>query len=234
VTQYSLFDENLEGRDFAKPVGAGETAVPMTTSSLGTAAPESDEDKATRMARVREPALVCTRCDLSRTRNHVVFGEGNVESPLVLVGEGPGENEDATGRPFVGRAGVLLDEVLKENGMNRGHVYICNVLKCRAANLENGRWINRPPRVDEAAACRGWLDAQLEIVRPLVIVCIGGPAANSLIHPSFAITRERGIWFNNSPLRAMDHGDAAPGLRAAPLRSRLRCGASTPDWLLRP
>ena len=94
---------------------------------------------------------------------------------------------------------MLLDEVLKENGMNRGHVYMCNVLKCRAANLENGRWMNRPPRVDEAAACRAWLDAQLEIIRPLVIVCIGGPAANALIHPSFAITRERGIWFNNSP-----------------------------------
>lgn len=199
MTQYSLFDENLEGRDFGKSAEGVETAAPVPQSSATAATPVSDEDKATRMARVREPALVCTRCDLAKTRNHVVFGEGNVASPLVLVGEGPGENEDATGRPFVGRAGVMLDEVLKENGMNRGHVYICNVIKCRAANFENGRLMNRPPRVEEAAACRGWLEAQLEIVRPLVIVCIGSPAANALIHPGFAITRERGIWFNNSP-----------------------------------
>src|SRR5438876_5028232 len=124
------------------------------------------EDRKARMAQLREPALVCTKCDLAQTRTHVVFGEGNVEAPLVLVGEGPGETEDATGRPFVGRAGVLLDEALRENGMNRGHVYICNVLKCRAANFEGGRWVNRPPRVDETAACRGWLEAQIEIIRP--------------------------------------------------------------------
>ena len=151
------------------------------------------------MAAVREEAVVCTRCELSETRTHVVFGEGNVNTPLVLVGEGPGANEDATGRPFVGRAGKLLDEVLAENGMKRQHVYICNVLKCRAALMENGRLKNRPPRVEEAAACRAWLDTQLAIIRPLVIVCLGSPAANAVIHANFAITRERGQWFSNSP-----------------------------------
>src|SRR5947209_9561940 len=151
------------------------------------------------MARLQGPALVCTRCELSQTRTHVVCGEGNVDAPLVLVGEGPGETEDATGGPVVGRAGVLLDEALRENGMNRGHVYICNVVKCRAANFERGRWVNRPPRVEEAAACRDWLQSQLEIIRPLVIVCVGGPAANALIHSGFAITRERGQWFTETP-----------------------------------
>jgi len=141
----------------------------------------------------------CPRCELSETRTHVVFGEGNVNTPLVLVGEGPGETEDATGRPFVGRAGKLLDEVLAENGMKRQHVYISNVLKCRAALMEDGRLKNRPPRVEEAAACRAWLDTQLGIIQPMVILCLGSPAANALIHPNFAITRERGQWFTNSP-----------------------------------
>jgi DNA polymerase len=157
------------------------------------------EERIERMAAVREAALICTRCELSQTRTHVVFGEGNVITPLVLVGEGPGETEDATGRPFVGRAGKLLDEALAENGMTRGHVYICNVLKCRAAMMENGRLKNRPPRVEEAAACRSWLETQLAIICPSVILCLGSPAANALIHPNFAITRERGQWFTNSP-----------------------------------
>jgi uracil-DNA glycosylase family 4 len=201
VTQYSLFDDNLEAKEFrAEAERASAEAVEApgepTAPDAGT---EAAEDKTAQMAQLREPALVCTKCDLSLTRTHVVFGEGNVEAPLVLVGEGPGETEDATGRPFVGRAGVLLDEVLRENGMNRGHVYICNVLKCRAANLENGRWMNRPPRVEETAACRGWLEAQLRIIRPLVIVCIGGPAAGLLIRPGFPITRERGRWFTDNP-----------------------------------
>jgi DNA polymerase len=157
------------------------------------------EEREARMAAVQAEALVCTRCELSQTRTHVVFGEGRVNSPLVLVGEGPGETEDATGRPFVGRAGKLLDEVLAENGMTRQHVYICNVLKCRAALAENGRLKNRPPRVEEAAACRGWLDTQLRVIQPTVILCLGSPAANALIHPNFAITRERGQWFHQSP-----------------------------------
>jgi DNA polymerase len=117
----------------------------------------------------------------------------------VFVGEGPGENEDATGRPFVGRAGKLLDEVLQRNGMNRAHVYISNVLKCRAANLERGRWLNRPPQPDEISSCQPWLEEQVGIIRPLVLVCIGAPAANTIIHKGFRIMSERGRWFTTSP-----------------------------------
>jgi uracil-DNA glycosylase len=148
---------------------------------------------------VRASALGCTRCELSRTRTNVVFGEGNPGAPLVFVGEGPGENEDATGRPFVGRAGKLLDEVLLRNGMTRNHVYICNVLKCRAADLVGGRWNNRPPAPEEISACNPWLEEQLRILKPLVVVAIGGPAANALIHKGFRISSERGRWFTNAP-----------------------------------
>jgi len=126
----------------------------------------------------------------------VVFGEGNPEAPLVFVGEGPGQNEDATGRPFVGRAGILLDECLRENGMTRKHVYICNVLKCRACVIEGGRVKNRAPRSDETDACHGWLDLQLRARNPLVIVCLGGPAASSLIHSGFRMMSGRGQWFD--------------------------------------
>lgn len=159
----------------------------------------SPEEKEARMAQVRERALVCVRCPLAQTRTKVVFGEGNVASPLVFVGEGPGETEDATGRPFVGRAGKLLDEVLRENGMTRSHVYICNIVKCRAASFEEGRWKNRPPRVEEVEACREWLRAQLRIIQPIVIVCLGAPAANEIIHKNFRMTQERGRWFTTSP-----------------------------------
>jgi uracil-DNA glycosylase family 4 len=152
------------------------------------------ESKEERLARVAEPAYVCTACDLSATRNKVVFGEGNPNAPLVFVGEGPGQNEDATGRPFVGRAGVLLDECLRENGITRKHIYICNVIKCRACLMEAGRIKNRPPRPDEIEACSPWLDQQLTIIRPLVVVCLGAPAANLLIHKNFRMTQERGQW----------------------------------------
>ncbi|GBC93607.1 hypothetical protein HRbin15_02107 [bacterium HR15] len=146
---------------------------------------------------VEQRAKVCIACHLAQTRTHVVFGEGNPRSPLVLVGEGPGEQEDLTGRPFVGRAGALLDRALREAGMGRQHVYICNIIKCRAFTIENGRARNRPPTADEIQACTPWLDAQLTIIRPLVIVCLGGPAASVIIHKNFRIMQERGQWFTS-------------------------------------
>lgn len=149
------------------------------------------------LAEVAERAGVCTACRLSQTRTNVVFGEGNPRSPLVIVGEGPGEQEDATGRPFVGRAGALLDKALREAGMARRHVYICNVLKCRACLIENGRVRNRPPTQEEIQACLPWLDAQLTLIRPLVIVCLGAPSASTIIHKNFKMTQERGQWFSS-------------------------------------
>jgi uracil-DNA glycosylase len=142
-------------------------------------------------------ALDCRICDLSKTRTNVVFGEGNPETPLVIIGEGPGQNEDATGRPFVGRAGALLDQALLENNLTRKHVYIMNVVKCRACIIENGRTRNRPPSPAEIGACSTWLEKQLAIIKPMVILCLGAPSAKSIIHRDFRMTQERGQFFES-------------------------------------
>jgi uracil-DNA glycosylase family protein len=149
----------------------------------------------TTLEELRAAALNCRACPLSERRTNVVFGEGNAASPLVLVGEGPGDNEDKTGRPFVGRAGQLLDKALADNGLDRSKVYICNTVKCRAADWTSGRPVNRPPTEEESAACRQWLIPQLGFIRPKVILCVGAPSARNLIKKSFKITQERGLYF---------------------------------------
>ena len=149
-----------------------------------------------------EQACTCPACDLAKTRTKVVFGDGNADSPLMLIGEGPGMNEDATGLPFVGRAGTLLDECLREAGMLRKHIYLTNVVKCRATLEEAGRLKNRPPRADEAGACVSlWLEKQIAAIQPTVILCLGAPAANAIIHRSFKMTQERGQWFESKYVR---------------------------------
>lgn len=155
------------------------------------------EEAVARIEELARQASNCTKCSLSLTRRYVVFGEGNPDTPLVLVGEGPGEHEDATGRPFVGRAGALLDQVLKENGMTRRHVYICNIVKCRPFVTEGGRTRNRVPTAEEVEACKPWLIGQLDAIRPLVIVCLGASAASVIIRKNFRMTQERGQWFES-------------------------------------
>jgi len=144
---------------------------------------------------LRAEALICTACALSARRTNVVFGEGDPLSPLVLVGEGPGEQEDKSGRPFVGRAGQLLDKALVEAGISRAQVYIANTVKCRAADWSTGKPVNRAPSEDESQACRRWLIPQLELLAPKVILCIGAPSAKNLIRKNFQITKERGLYF---------------------------------------
>jgi uracil-DNA glycosylase family 4 len=148
-----------------------------------------------RLEELRTQCLQCERCSLAQTRRNVVFGEGNPEAPLMVIGEGPGANEDATGRPFVGRAGALLDEALAACRIGRQHVFICNVLKCRACITENGSTRNRPPSPLEIEACTPWLVKQIEIIQPLVILCLGAPAAKYVIKKDFRMTQERGIVF---------------------------------------
>src|SRR5205814_2219429 len=111
---------------------------------------------------LRLHCLNCRNCGLSERRTTVVFGEGDPTSPLMLVGEGPGDTEDKTGRPFVSKAGKLLDKALIDAGLPREQVYITNTVKCRAADWSTGRPMNRPPADDEAAACRPWLLRQIE------------------------------------------------------------------------
>jgi DNA polymerase len=158
---------------------------------------EDARSKTERLAELAEQARTCSACSLSRTRANVVFGMGNPEAPLVIIGEGPGQNEDSTGLPFVGRSGQFLDERLKECGITRKHIYICNVIRCRACAYEAGRLQNRPPTADEVKACQPWLEQTLQIIQPLVILCLGSPSANAIIHRNFRITQERGGWYES-------------------------------------
>jgi DNA polymerase len=129
----------------------------------------------------------CHRCRLGRGRMHAVPGEGDRQSPLMFVGEGPGQQEDETGRPFVCAAGQLLDKMIAAIGLSRKSVYICNVVKCRPPQ-------NRIPEMDEAAACLPFLRQQFLLIRPKVIVCLGATAGKALIDPEMRITRQRGEW----------------------------------------
>src|SRR3712207_7752845 len=116
----------------------------------------------------------------------------------MLVGEGPGENEDATGLPFVGRAGKLLDDILAAVDLTRQDVYLTNIVKCRAAVEEGGRMKNRQPRTGEVRACNIYLQGQMEAIRPKIILCLGGPAAKTVIDKDFRITKDRGRWYERS------------------------------------
>lgn len=160
-------------------------------------------EKERRVEELREKASVCVACDLAESRTNVVFGEGNPNSPLVIVGEGPGENEDKTGRPFVGRAGKLLDECLRECGILRRHVFITNVVRCRPTETdETGRLKNRPPRADETSTCVSlWLEPTLTTIDPLVILCLGSPSANVIIRKGFGMMKERGQFFDTKYAR---------------------------------
>ncbi len=121
----------------------------------------------------------------------------------MLVGEGPGEEEDKTGRPFVGRAGKLLDQALLDNHLTRENVYITNTVKCRAADWSSGKPTNRPPEPIEVQSCRTWLLKQIEIIQPEIILCIGAPSAKNLIKPDFKITLERGKLFKSDYSKAI-------------------------------
>ena len=130
---------------------------------------------------------VCTRCRLCKTRTQTVFGEGDPNAALVFVGEGPGQNEDETGRPFCGRAGDLLTKMIGAMGLSRSDVFICNVVKCRPPQ-------NRNPMSDEVEACWPYLMRQLQIISPKAIVTMGNPATQKLLQTKTGITRLRGNW----------------------------------------
>ena len=130
----------------------------------------------------------CRACALGQTRRNTVFGVGDRSATVMFVGEAPGEQEDATGVPFVGKAGQLLDRYLFAVDLPRESVYIANILKCRPPH-------NRDPQEDEQTACLGYLREQFSLIRPRVLVCLGRIAAMKLIKPDFRITKEHGEWF---------------------------------------
>ena len=150
------------------------------------------------MQTLKTRASVCTDCDLAKTRANVVFGSGNATAKLVLVAEGPSAADNLTTLPFSGPAGNLLDEVLTANDLTRNGIWLTNIIKCRAASPKGDRLKNRPPKASEIKACAKWLDGELTLIQPSVILCMGAPAAKALIHRSFRITEERGTWFTDT------------------------------------
>ena len=152
----------------------------------------------TQLQTLKTQASVCTACDLAKTRANVVFGSGDATAKLAVVAEGPSAADNHTTFPFSGPAGDLLDEVLAANGLTRGQIWLTNIIKCRAASLKGGVLKNRPPKASEIKACSRWLDGELTLMQPSVILCMGAPAAKALIHRSFRITEERGVWFTNT------------------------------------
>ena len=129
----------------------------------------------------------CTRCQLCQTRHHVVFGDGPHDADVMFIGEGPGEQEDLQGIPFVGAAGKLLDDMLSIIDLNRTNSYIANIIKCRPPQ-------NRDPQEGEQDACIDYLRNQVALIQPKIIVCLGRIAAKRIIDPDFRITREHGTW----------------------------------------
>ena len=150
----------------------------------------------------------CRKCEIGALRRNSVYGEGDPCAQVMVIGEGPGETEDQVGRPFVGRAGQLLDRMLLAIGLQREDVFICNTVKCRPTLDDGVRLRNRPPMPEEMANCRPYLDEQIEIVRPRAILCLGAPSAKSFLGPKFSITKQRGLWFEGPldiPLMATFH-----------------------------
>lgn len=150
----------------------------------------------TELEKLRDECLKCQKCALCETRTNVVFGVGPEDAKVMFIGEGPGENEDLQGEPFVGRAGKLLDDMLELIDLDRTKVYIANMVKCRPPK-------NRDPLPEEQAACAGWLSRQLELIDPKLIVCLGRISAMRFIRSDFKISREHGQWFEKDGRKVM-------------------------------
>ncbi len=163
-----------------RQLGLDETAAPLV--------PERPT-----LERLREAAAGCKACDLWRSGTQTVFGEGARESEVMFVGEQPGDQEDVQGRPFVGPAGRLLDEAMVEAGIDRTKAYVTNAVKHFKWEPRGKRRIHQKPNAAELAACRPWLDAELEVVKPSVLVALGATAAQSLLGRSFRVTKQRGV-----------------------------------------
>jgi DNA polymerase len=167
------------------PAKAVTTSVKVTQDAVLPLGPSEAELPSEPLAAVEAAAQGCVKCRLSQGRTHIVFGDGDSQASIVLIGEGPGFNEDQQGLPFVGRAGQLLNKMLQSIGLQRGEVYICNIVKCRPPD-------NRVPLADEVEACAPYLERQLRAIRPKLVVALGGPATQTLLRTRVGITKLRG------------------------------------------
>jgi len=170
--------------DYLGDIGYGDIYVRRPATATG----DGRDRGAARLAEIAAEAAVCTRCRLAQGRQKVVFGSGDPGADLMLIGEGPGAEEDRQGLPFVGAAGELLTRILQAIDLRRDEVYIANVVKCRPPG-------NRDPQPDEVAACRGYLEAQIELVAPKVLAILGRVAAHTLLGNETPIGRLRGRWY---------------------------------------
>src|SRR5205823_928783 len=161
-----------KNEEYARP------ATPPDSSSLST---------------VRAAAKDCTACHLYKHATQTVFGEGPKKAPIILVGEQPGDYEDVAGKPFVGPAGKIMDRALEEAGIDRKAVYVTNAVKHFKWEPRGKRRIHKKPNAREIAACRPWLDAELLVVKPEVVVCLGATAAQALLGNDFRVTKQRGV-----------------------------------------
>ena len=177
-TQFDLFGN-----------GGGATSSPDPPSPTPAAPTRSTEDEnSAALEDLARECGDCQRCDLATTRTHVVISRGNPLARLMLVGEGPGQHEDETGLPFVGRAGRLLDQILASVGLDQEQdIYICNVVKCRPPG-------NRKPTPEEMARCRPWLQRQIQLVNPAVVLLAGSTAMTGVLGIKTGITKMRGQW----------------------------------------
>ena len=179
------------------------------------------EEVLAELEKIRKKCSTCQKCDLHKSRTQTVFSAGVPNNKLMLIGEAPGYYEDQKGEPFVGKAGQLLDRIFESVGLSRQqHVYICNTIKCRPPE-------NRDPLPAEKLACREYLDAQLEILNPRIILLCGRVAVNSMIDTNLGITKLRGQWFdgpNNSKMMPIFHPSYL-------LRNDSRAKGS-PKWLM--
>jgi uracil-DNA glycosylase len=144
--------------------------------------------------KLRDAAVNCRACDLWKRGTQTVFGEGSAKARVMLVGEQPGDQEDIQGRPFVGPAGKILDKALAEAGIDREDVYVTNAVKHFKWEPRGKRRIHKKPNSIEIAACKPWLEAEIEVVHPQVIVCLGATAAQALLGREFKVSTQRGVW----------------------------------------
>ena len=156
-------------------------------NTAATAETAEGADKMSSWAELEQACKECTACGLCQGRTNVVFGVGKKDADVLFIGEGPGEQEDLQGEPFVGPAGKLLDDMLSIIDLDRSKVYIANIVKCRPPH-------NRDPEEDEQEACIGYLRKQVALIQPKIIVCLGRIAAKKILYPEFRITKEHGSW----------------------------------------
>jgi len=175
-------------REYLRALGIDvwvRSTLPAAAQAPVAAAATFDDPKTMGWQQLRAAVAGCTRCALHQSRTQTVFGVGNTEADWLVVGEAPGAEEDRRGEPFVGRAGQLLDEMLRAVGLDRERVFIANVLKCRPPN-------NRDPETGEASACRGYLDRQIALLQPKIILAVGRIAAQALLATDTPVGKLRG------------------------------------------